>query len=327
MVVDGGDLYVAGAFTEAGGVNAARIARWDGASWHTLGQGFNSDVYDLAIDGTDLYAAGHFEYSGGTSLACIARWDGAAWHPIGGGVYGGIGFRAIAIAPDGNGHLYVGGEFTTAGGLTVSNIAMWDGAVWSSMSGGVNGVVGDLVVNGDDVIACGSFATAGGTSAMHIAAWDGDAWSALGSGIIGYSVSRLAVGESGVYVSGWFWTAGGKPSSHIARWGDTATGIEVTGDPAPGIGLVQSYPNPFNGTTTIRLQDSGIEEGADVTLRIYDASGRLVRTLLDGGAPRTGDVVVWDGTTDLGRPAASGVYFCRLDAGRVSDVCKITLLK
>jgi len=64
-----------------------------------------------------------------------------------------------------------------------------------------------------------------------------------------------------------------------------------------------------------------------VSLRIYDVSGRLVRTLVDG--PRTTGVhrVQWDGTDDRGRTARSGIYFAKLEAGTVKRSERVLLMR
>ena len=64
-------------------------------------------------------------------------------------------------------------------------------------------------------------------------------------------------------------------------------------------------------------------------LRIYDASGRLARTLDDGARPRAAGehLATWDGRDDLGRPLPAGVYLCRLQAGGRSASGKLILLK
>ena len=54
---------------------------------------------------------------------------------------------------------------------------------------------------------------------------------------------------------------------------------------------------------------------AAATLRVFDASGRLVRTLLNSYLAAGRHVVDWDGRDDGGQSAASGVYFLRLQAG------------
>jgi hypothetical protein len=77
-------LYVGGPyFTFAGGVTANRIARWDGAHWHPLGNGtggtVDPDVLALAFgpDGS-LYAGGGFSTAGDKSSSAIAQWNGEA---------------------------------------------------------------------------------------------------------------------------------------------------------------------------------------------------------------------------------------------------------
>ncbi|MBP2681695.1 MAG: phosphohydrolase [Candidatus Krumholzibacteriota bacterium] len=90
--------------------------------------------------------------------------------------------------------------------------------------------------------------------------------------------------------------------------------------------LDNAYPNPFNPVTTIRYS---IASTRHVSLRIYTASGELVRTLVDETqAPvRGGFSVSWDGRDERGRSVSSGVYFCKLAAGDFSRAKKLVLLK
>jgi flagellar hook assembly protein FlgD len=88
----------------------------------------------------------------------------------------------------------------------------------------------------------------------------------------------------------------------------------------------QNYPNPFNPTTTISYS---IAERGHVTLQVYDASGHLVRTLIDEEqAPQAGGFTkVWNGQDDKGQRVASGVYFFRLSAGNRTLTKKLVVLK
>jgi hypothetical protein len=92
--------------------------------------------------------------------------------------------------------------------------------------------------------------------------------------------------------------------------------------------LSQVHPNPFNPSTTIAYSLAG---RSHVTIRVYDVAGRVVRTLVDGEAEAGEHVIVWDGTTDSGKQAASGVYFVRMegtgDGGSFSEVGKAVMLK
>jgi len=91
-----------------------------------------------------------------------------------------------------------------------------------------------------------------------------------------------------------------------------------------GFGLLGNYPNPFNPMTRIEFV---LDEGARVYLRIYDVSGKVVKTLLQEAMPAGRHNAVWNGEDESGRTVVSGVYVCRLEAsGKMTDR-KIVLLK
>lgn len=86
-----------------------------------------------------------------------------------------------------------------------------------------------------------------------------------------------------------------------------------------------SHPNPFNPHTEI---DFTLAAAAPVTLRIYSASGRLLRTLLDGEARSAGPQrVLWDGRDDVGQSLPGGAYLYRLQAAESTASGKLTLLR
>jgi hypothetical protein len=91
------------------------------------------------------------------------------------------------------------------------------------------------------------------------------------------------------------------------------------------LNLEQNIPNPFNPRTEIAYE---ITSPGQVRLRIYDAAGSLVRTLLDGREEAAGrQVVTWNGTDDAGHRLASGIYFYRLEAANQVEVRKMVLVK
>ena len=73
--------------------------------------------------------------------------------------------------------------------------------------------------------------------------------------------------------------------------------------------LAQNSPNPFVGATEIRY---ALPRTGPVTLKVFNVSGRLVRTLVNGPVTAGRHTVVWDGRDDRGRALSSGVYFYRL---------------
>ncbi len=96
------------------------------------------------------------------------------------------------------------------------------------------------------------------------------------------------------------------------------------GDVPSFAALDQNYPNPFNPATTIRFS---LTEPAAVSLRIYDAAGRLVRALAEEPLSAGTYARVWDGTDSRGAAVSSGVYLYRLDAGSFSRTRKMILIR
>ncbi len=88
--------------------------------------------------------------------------------------------------------------------------------------------------------------------------------------------------------------------------------------------LDQNYPNPFNPECRIRF---GVPKPGLVRLKIFDVSGRLVRTLVDDNLAVGTYIKVWDGTDNGGRQAASGVYFYKMQTADFTRTRKMLLLK
>jgi len=88
--------------------------------------------------------------------------------------------------------------------------------------------------------------------------------------------------------------------------------------------LSQNFPNPFNPSTRISYELPAV---SDVTVSVYDLSGRLIRTLADGEQPAGSHDVQWNGLDDSGNQVGTGVYLCRLDAGDYSQTIKMVYLK
>ena len=71
----------------------------------------------------------------------------------------------------------------------------------------------------------------------------------------------------------------------------------------------RNYPNPFNAHTTIEYQ---IPETGHVRIEIYNILGTVVATLFDEERPAGFYTQTWDGKDEIGRNAASGIYFLRV---------------
>ena len=104
------------------------------------------------------------------------------------------------------------------------------------------------------------------------------------------------------------------------------TAVEVSEGMAlpAGYALSRNHPNPFNPETTISYD---VAEANTVRLSIYALTGQRVRTLVDGYHSAGAHTVTWDGTDAAGRPVASGVYLCRMQAGDFRAVRKMLLIR
>jgi hypothetical protein len=117
-----------------------------------------------------------------------------------------------------------------------------------------------------------------------------------------------------------------KNPSNTLNWGVrnvsvafiTAVTSEETVAPA-SFHLAQNFPNPFNPTTTIRFSTPS---AGKVRLTAYNLYGEVVRTLVNGEMAAGDHLATFDGS-DL----ASGVYFCRLEAGELVATQKMILAK
>lgn len=101
--------------------------------------------------------------------------------------------------------------------------------------------------------------------------------------------------------------------------------VPTTGAPE-GIGRpdrLTARPSPFARETTILFETS--QAGA-VRLTVHDVTGRLVRTLLDGGVPDGRHSVAWDGRSAAGVRAVPGTYFVRVDTAHGTQTRSVTLV-
>jgi hypothetical protein len=83
-------------------------------------------------------------------------------------------------------------------------------------------------------------------------------------------------------------------------------------------------PNPFTAETSLQFS---LPTPGHAVVEVYEVSGRLVTTLVDGSMPAGVNRVVWDGRDSRGAPAASGIYFCRAQVGEWQQSRKLVLLR
>jgi hypothetical protein len=112
--------------------------------------------------------------------------------------------------------------------------------------------------------------------------------------------------------------------------GDGVFRLILTGDRSVSpslpkqVALYPSRPNPAPGRATILFD---LPARSEATLRVYDATGRRVTTLVDRELPPGRHAFEWAGTDGSGRRVPSGVYFYELRAGQTTETRKLVLIR
>jgi len=359
-----GNLYAGGDFTNAGGVAASRIAKWNGTTWTNLGAGMNEKIYALALNTNgDLYASGDFTNAGGVSATNIAKWDPttAGWTNLG------LGLNippstpyALALDPIGN--LYAGGDFMQAGDMAVSRIAKWNGTTWTNLGAGMNkgdsaSAVWALALDSvGNLYAGGDFTNAGVGAATNIAKWNGTTWTNLGAGM-NEKIYALALDQGGnLYAGGDFTNAGGVAANRIAKWDGTswtslgdgmnntvcALAVGTNGDVYAGGsfttagGVAATNIAKWNGTTWTNLGAGMVPIDTTYALALGPngdlyAGGDFTQA---GGAPASRIAKWFETPASLGVSPSSGSYTggytvtisgTNLCNGMIGDVTNVTL--
>ena len=112
------------------------------------------------------------------------------------------------------------------------------------------------------------------------------------------------------------------PAAPMARANPSQSVPEVSA-------LPPNYPNPANPETWIPFK---LSKASDVTIRIYDSTGRLVRTLdlghtAPGNYVSRGRAAYWDGRNQYGDKVSSGIYFYEMQAGSYRAIRKMVITK
>ena len=256
------DVYVAGAFTQAGGTPANRIAKWNGTSWSALGDGLNGNARSIAIDSHDnVYVGGNFTTAGGNNANNIAKWDGNSWSPLSPGLNGNV--RSIAI-DNAHGLVYVAGAFTATAAapiVTLNRITVWDTRTnqfipllygCSPNIAGLSGVGTSVAIKPqvrNQVFVGGSFTDAGGNGAGdRVAMWTWgfpEPWN-------GQLVSYTAAVGSQVTVTG------GKLIG--------VTGVQIGTTPVTNF-------TPIDSTTITMTVPSGLATGVPLNINVTAVGG------------------------------------------------------
>ncbi|MEK6676603.1 MAG: hypothetical protein AABZ47_13240 [Planctomycetota bacterium] len=274
LLVHDGKLVVIGdtQIHEEGQLTRFDVAVLDGDEWRGLGR-LGGIVYAAIVYQGDLIVAGDFETADGVEVNSIARWDGVQWQPLGTGLD-----RESLRKPHGNayaaaiydGKLIVGGNFESAGGVAVRNIARWDGKRWEPLAEGLSDVR-SLAVHDGRLIAAGHFESYDWPEVDSIASWNGDHWESVGSTSCS-APNVMTVFDGDLYLGGNFFSAGGIVSVSLARlgktWGDISGDTEFRLNDLDDVVNCLSGPltTPADGCECADVNEDGHADLADIAV-------------------------------------------------------------
>lgn len=243
--------------------------------------------------------------------AQLAQAAVGGWTPLTGGSGTGTSDVVNALGLDNSNNLYVGGDFVTAGGIIVNDIARWNGTDWSGFTGpsatglASGGYVSALLIdNAGRLFITGDFATVGGLPAAYRgsgAKWNGTAWEWLDPTLDYFVLSAAGLAmiqdnSNNIYFGGVFGLAGNAEITvlGITRYVDAST-------------------------TFFSLQDAttstvGVNTPIDIRALALDGSNHLYAAgafTVAGGEANTARIARWDGSNWF--PLGAGI-----DNGRVN---------
>lgn len=196
-VLPDGSIVVGGLFDHAIDAPVHNVARFDGASWHALGDGLPL-VHGLAVDDAGVLWALTGGY--GATTYEVARWDGASWtivEPVA------VGWGIAAV----DGGIAIYGQFDEIDGVSAAGVAVWDGSGWSGRGLSAGSSIDGLARTPDGFCVAGVMGvpSQGLADRNRLACWNGSTWTAIGDPMPGQSKGRaLARGPDATW-----WIGGG----------------------------------------------------------------------------------------------------------------------
>ena len=219
---------------------------------------------------------------------------GGSWTPSDSGL---TSLKVLSMTVACNGYLFAGTR---------------ESGVFRSTNGGVTWAASGLPGEKVQTLAsgAGSRIYAGVPGGVRLSTDTGEAWTDISGGLSNTDVRAITVAPDGkVYCGTW--------GQGVYRMTDIE--VSVPSIPLPTTcSLAQNYPNPFNPTTVIRYELSVLSY---VKLVVFDLLGREVSVLVNERKEPGSHELSFDGAQ-----LASGIYFCRLTAGKFVAVRKMLLL-
>ncbi len=238
------------------------------------------------------------------------------------------GSESVAYAADEDGSVIVGYAVNTSGhrrpfrwtssaGMTdLTSLGLVSEALDVSASG--QKIVGYYVINGTEDERAVQWNLFPVLSIRNLTGHYADLLSA------GSVLNRAeAISPDGRYIAGWGFNAETGRTEAFLLDTSVSTAVEDATLPQEAV-LAGAYPNPFRLSTTLGFT---VSRPGPVRLQVYDALGRLVRSLVDEHRGVGAYQVVWDGRDAAGREVPAGVYLVRFETGGHAQTRTLVVLR
>lgn len=307
-------LYVGGNFTMAGSVSAGYVARWANGNWSSPGSGVNDFVFALSAVGGDLFAAGQFTSAGSVSSNRLAKWHNGTWEPVNSG----LNNTVYALYADGaSSSMYMGGTFTSAGGLQASRIIRFTDSE-NPLPVELLSFTGTF--DGYNITLRWTTASELNNKEFEVQHFEDGTWHT--------SAALPGAGTSTVQQDYIYRTV--QPAGVVSlRFrllqkdfsGSTMFSPEITVElnSSPGYHMLSIYPNPFNPAAVVRYE---VKKESETRVEVYDVTGRLMKTLISGIVPAGKYSVSLNGAE-----LSAGVYIVRFVSEGTHQALPVMLLK
>jgi len=203
----------------------------------------SGSTINISSFGTDIFDELYFAAYG--SSGKLYKFDGGVTQPNANQVNGfgifcedNLNVNGIIndIEYDGNGNVYIAGDFNSINNITVNNIGMWNGNTFVNLGNGLNGIVYDMAVSSSgQLFIGGNFSQINGITANNVAVYNGNNWNSIGAGTDGTVLVVETDSNNEVYFGGTFINANNITANNIASWdgnwqvfADNSTGIRGT---------------------------------------------------------------------------------------------------
>jgi hypothetical protein len=259
-------------------------------------------------------------------------WDGSAWSGRT-GLSSDVSYSrgpVVAVGSDSTVHVVWQDGENIGGDIFYT---WYDGASWQAteqiVTGGAEASMPSIAVDGNGGVHVVWVDHRHGQSEVYSMSKDGSSWGAqtrLTNAVGASMLPTVAANGPGKVCVVWTDLRHGNAEVYFVSSSDASGIRDIPAATADGSWLYLSQPYPVPFTSKARI-DFTLHDASDISLQVFDVSGRLVRTLAEGRYSSGSHHVFWDGKRELGGYAVPGVYFILCRGPRGKDMRRVVLVR